>query len=408
MGAEIITPEPLGPEPIRDHGVLEPSAYLTERWINLTNFIHEGRRQGFPGVTAQVPRGGEWHSVVERPLDLSATSQERALTEKLVEQDEVEVRWVNEGVTVTKQFTEGLRQWWRETLDQTVNMSSTEWMALLVSVRHDFSEWPGGAPPRMTPKRRTAQPPVCPVPYFARRTGAIPRSGHVSAAGLPLGKGSRRPSFAPAYWVSNEPVDDAAALAGRFAQAFPQTGVWPLLWLCEEDPDAYLEQPGDADLVDATPVESVLPRPLADASPPAPAQDLSPFARLPAIDRARLLLVPCNRPADAIAVIGGLACEMTGPEISAVIRSWEERFSAVLVAAEPSLAWLAVESPPRELEQASMLAAEFDAFCPRPPDDELETVTKLAAAMTAADSARQPATAGWGMHRHLWPVGWHD
>jgi Domain of unknown function (DUF4253) len=427
IGAEIITPEVLGAEVVGDRGLLDAAGYLNDQQITLTNFIHDGLRRGFPAVIVHIPRAGEGIYIVERPLDLSAGSKERALTERLVDQEGVEFRWVNERVTIRKAFHPGLREWWRRTLKETAGTSPEQWMALLVSFRREFSEWPAGARPPMRPKRRLAPAPATPVPFFARRSGAIPRSGRPTVAGVRLPKGTRHPAFAPAYWVSDDRVSDAVGLAAEIAQSFPQVGVWPLLWLYDEDPEAYMAQPGDAGLIDDVDLEVLLrdrwqslslrypgnesifgttPPRLADGSPLVPAPASRPFERLPADTEARLLLVPSNRPADAITVIGGLDAEMTGPEISAVLRSWEERFGATPVAVQPSLAWLGVASPPRSLDQAARLAAEFNVVSPLPPESQTETLADVAAAMTK-DQPRPP-TLDIRLRAHLWPIGSYD
>jgi hypothetical protein len=105
--------------------------------------------------------------------------------------------------------------------------------------------------------------------------------------------------------------------------------------------------------------------PLADRVAP------DPFAALAAAGATQdyLMIVPCNRPADAVAIIGGLACETDGETITAVLRSFEERHAANLVAIEPSLARLAAP-PITDHDRALRLAAELWAFCP--PDEPLE------------------------------------
>jgi Domain of unknown function (DUF4253) len=425
--AEILTPETLGPEPVADQGVLEPSDYLTERHINLTNFVSEALGRMFPALTASIPRNGRSERIVDRPFDLSAGSEERRLVEKLVRQERLEVRWVNEGVTVDVGFHEGLRRGWQKTLDEMATVTQAEWIGLLASVRYDFSEWPGGIRPSLTPKRRVVPEPSRPVPFYSRRSGAIPRAGRASLAGVRLPKGSRHPPLAPAYWVSDERVGDATGLAAQLAEVFDRTGVWPLLWLYEEDPEAYMQQPADVALIDEVEVETLLrhrweylnsrspgnesifgaaPPELAPLSPTAPTANARFFERLPADTSARLLLAPCNRPADAITVIGGLDAELTGPEISAVLRSWEERIRAAPVAVQPSAVWVGIESPPRSSDQAAMLAAEFNVIAPLPPESGTEALADVAAAMTAKPS--QPPAFRFRPQTHLWPIGWYD
>lgn len=102
-----------------------------------------------------------------------------------------------------------------------------------------------------------AQAPEARVSFFARRSGALPRMA-AQIAGIRLPKGARRPPIAPAYWISDEPSDDAVSVAGWLAEEFSRTGVWPLLWLYDKDPDAYMDQPGNPDHTDGISVQNVL------------------------------------------------------------------------------------------------------------------------------------------------------
>jgi hypothetical protein len=69
-----------------------------------------------------------------------------------------------------------------------------------------------------------------------------------------------------------------------------------------------------------------------------------------------------------------------------------ERFGAVLVAAEPRLATLAVTAPPTSPEQGLAVAAERFAFCPP------ETVQPGSLQEHASLLRSAPA----------WPVAWYD
>ncbi|MER5931244.1 DUF4253 domain-containing protein [Streptomyces sp. NPDC002054] len=81
----------------------------------------------------------------------------------------------------------------------------------------------------------------------------------------------------------------------------------------------------------------------------------------------RLGLVPADRSADIPAAIG-----WTGPtnhendtaRISAVLRSWEERYGARVVALGYDVLELSVAAPPRTSAEALAVAAEHFAFCP--------------------------------------------
>ncbi|GGV17241.1 hypothetical protein GCM10010275_68450 [Streptomyces litmocidini] len=82
---------------------------------------------------------------------------------------------------------------------------------------------------------------------------------------------------------------------------------------------------------------------------------------------ARPALVPTRRSADIPAVIG-----WTGPlnhendvaRLCAVLRSWEDRFGARVVALTFDQLVVSVAAPPRTVEEAEAVAAEHFAFCP--------------------------------------------
>ncbi|PTM88866.1 uncharacterized protein DUF4253 [Streptomyces sp. VMFN-G11Ma] len=82
---------------------------------------------------------------------------------------------------------------------------------------------------------------------------------------------------------------------------------------------------------------------------------------------ARLALVPARRSADIPTAIG-----WTGPanhegdtaRMSAVLRSWEDRFGIRVVALGFDTLLVSVAAPPTTLAEAEALAAEHFAFCP--------------------------------------------
>jgi hypothetical protein len=83
-------------------------------------------------------------------------------------------------------------------------------------------------------------------------------------------------------------------------------------------------------------------------------------------DRARVGLVRCRRPADAIAVAGwqGAINRVSSAEVSAVLRSWEERFGIVVAGLTFATISLLIPRPPRDDAHALRLAAEVAALCP--------------------------------------------
>ncbi|MFE0652222.1 DUF4253 domain-containing protein [Streptomyces sp. NPDC059534] len=82
---------------------------------------------------------------------------------------------------------------------------------------------------------------------------------------------------------------------------------------------------------------------------------------------ARPALVPARRSADIPAVIGWsgpLNHENDVARLCAVLRSWEDRFGARVVALTFDQLVVSVAAPPRTVQEAEAVAAEHFAFCP--------------------------------------------
>jgi hypothetical protein len=377
-------------------------------------------------VRVSAPIEGMMHNLVRRELDLSEGSEERRLLAVLAQQEEIPLVWVNEGVEVTHASAESQRANFLIALEKTRGVSATQWKEELAELAWQRSaSWRPGPRPRAY-KPRSASPPAVSVPFFAPRSGAIPRARGAELAGLRLPPGRRFPRGLPAaYWASDEPVPDVEVVASQLASAFSRTGIWPLLWRFDEEPVAYLGGHGDLDAVDGTDVEDVLRQrwsqtpwpsgstdPFTDFPGLAPAAKhksaaLNPFAAAAEepLGDACLLLVPCNRPADAITMLGGLAAEVEAPIISAVLRSWEERFFATAYEVAPDLVKLAVEAPPTSEEHALLVAAEQMAFCP--PDDGgvPGALRKVAKTLVTSET---PTLESYRSSRERWYVGWYD
>ncbi|WP_415953001.1 DUF4253 domain-containing protein [Streptomyces sp. KLOTTS4A1] len=87
----------------------------------------------------------------------------------------------------------------------------------------------------------------------------------------------------------------------------------------------------------------------------------------PFVDHSHLALVPAWRSADIPAAIGwnGALAHIEDPGVlSCVLRSWEERFGARLVALTEDRVVLSVAAPPATRAAAEALAAEHFALCP--------------------------------------------
>ncbi len=122
----------------------------------------------------------------------------------------------------------------------------------------------------------------------------------------------------------------------------------------------------------------------------APAQQaqLSPEELDRALDSvraARLGLVPTARPADVLGLVGfhGTINRYDTPaQLSAVLRSWEDRFGATLLEVGFSHIRLLVRRPPRTLPVARSAAAEIWAMCDEfwtePHGHALTAVTDIA------------------------------
>lgn len=235
-------------------------------------------------------------------------------------------------------------------------------------------------------------------------------------AGIQLPAGSRCTSF----WATDAGVRDAISLAGRLAKAFPRTGLWPILWTwADEAPDAYINRAKDLSVIDRLTPSRIVARewrqngyrgnPPSLARAPRAAARRDPFTTdlarsltyLPA-EGPLLMLVPVHRPADAPAALGLQQTEyFSSSALAAVLRSWEERFGAVLTALTPSTVELSVSTPPDTPGQARRLAAEIAAITPS--DDQAGADRR-----GLASSLRSSRITRGYTSQHYWSLGWSD
>lgn len=242
--------------------------------------------------------------------------------------------------------------------------------------------------------------------------GDLPDEGELrlGSVSLPPGKWVRagHESMEPVAWVTRGKVPEAGRVWAALSDARPQTGLVPFLlggmnpgpaqpWDAGERPwdrDEFsapvravqLDHLSDAALVlrdmwegkvelEGDPegmayvAEDLAPLPLRfPGLAPASDQPLSQQEReafLGSLPAARIGLAPAGRPADVLPLIGwdgtvnpfGDALPVT-----AVLRSWEERFGATLL--QVGFAWirLLIDRPPRTLAHAQQLAAEHYVF----------------------------------------------
>jgi len=239
---------------------------------------------------------------------------------------------------------------------------------------------------RVRISRRAVAKPRGLLTPFAARAGTLPGDGPALVGGVALPAGSRCGS----HWATDAPAPDAIDLARRLAAAFPETGLWPLLWWTSGDPDSYLftgSEPSRADGLNVHDVlESLWTRPLpplARGTKGAPPRD--PFG--PFSGPSVLILVPVNRPADVASVLGATESELVADaQATAVLRSWEARFGAIVTRVGPGVIDLTVGSPPTNLRDARRLEREHAAFA---QDTEPQLARDL-------------------LTRDLWGFGWPD
>jgi hypothetical protein len=99
----------------------------------------------------------------------------------------------------------------------------------------------------------------------------------------------------------------------------------------------------------------------------------------------RLGLFMVERGADVPAVVGWNAGDDIGPDdVSAVLRSWEDRFGARLVLIGFNTMVLSIAAPPTTLAAAQHIAAEHFAFCPENIETEEGALTRYAKGLIGA------------------------
>lgn len=234
-------------------------------------------------------------------------------------------------------------------------------------------------------------------------TAEVPADGPVrlGSVQLPVGKRISERHGAPRLWATSEPVPGTGRVWQALADMHPGTGLVPILlafldpyrhwgrpWdnaefgpqcdlaaVARLDAAAVLAEqwwiPGQAEL-ESDPELAATVAPYGEQFPgPAPAQEqmLTEAELARALDwfgPARIGLVPAARPADVLALVGynGTVNRYGTPELlSAVLRSWEDRFGAVLLEVGFNHIRLLARRPPRTLRDAQAVAAELWPIC---------------------------------------------
>jgi Domain of unknown function (DUF4253) len=260
-------------------------------------------------------------------------------------------------------------------------------------------------------------------------TDSLPEDGQLRIGSITLPAGKRvHAGWQPAAWVTREEVSDAGRVWAALSELQQETGLVPfLLGTLSGDPSRPWDQeefcdpidPADADQMDPADVlkemwdgethevdvlgqgeDPEFAEYIAEAIAPfsrefpglAPREDapLSPQQldqTLGSLGAARIGLVPATRPADVLPLIGWTPSDQSDAlPVTAVARSWEDRFGARLLQVGFAEIRLLVHHPPRSLDAAQRVAAEHWAFA-----DECDEIGRSHVAAIAATLLRQPA-----------------
>jgi hypothetical protein len=244
-------------------------------------------------------------------------------------------------------------------------------------------------------------------PYRSELSATLPKASDAEVGGVRLPRGrlilpdadyasaSGRAEEA-CLWVSEARPPRILTLMERLIDAFQTTGLWPLVleslgdkddrpWLAGELDPSSSTDPATHDVstvlgdwwAQVVPSDEGNDEALTSLAPfgrqfpglaPATATNPNPIEMRGGIEElsGRLGLVAVRRPADVLATVG-----WQGPvnhysdmgRLSAVLRSWEERFDAVVVGVGFDTLTLAVGSAPSKLTVARAIAAEHFAVC---------------------------------------------
>lgn len=219
---------------------------------------------------------------------------------------------------------------------------------------------------------------------FRATPGQLPAADAAALEGISLPPGrivvAQEGAGVAVAWISADllPAAQLEGLIRALAAVFPQTGLWPLH--ADGYPEGRLDQPwvfgemdgpegqipGALEVLARDDDEDRTVPPVTELVSPQPGPDLDARALGIGVD-GRLLLVPVGRPADVPAALGwwgGTNYCLSGADLSAVLRSWEDRFGAVLISIGFDTMAVQVSRRPMSAEQLDGLLREHYAFCP--------------------------------------------
>ena len=254
--------------------------------------------------------------------------------------------------------------------------------------------------------------------------GDLPEDGELrlEPVSLPMGRRIVVPGDPgePVVWATTQVVPDAGRAWLALCGARPRTGLVPVLLRPNEEFQGFFEEVPDAaelDRADAAGLlrrmwDDKLPRDDARGDGPRLVQQRAPFSRdfpglaaredtplspdrleaaLGSLPPARVGLIAADRPADAIAVAGWNPFDPhfyplpNALWITAVLRSWEDRFGArLLTVGHGARIQLLAERPPRSVDAARHVAAEHFVFCDECAGRGLRDILSISASIISA------------------------
>lgn len=203
----------------------------------------------------------------------------------------------------------------------------------------------------------------------------------------------------PVAWITEAPVPEPGPVWAELSALHRQTGLVPILdpaHVRDFNIQRACQDTATVADVDRADVAMILEEQWADRWEYDDSSEIAePFTSqypglAPAVDTAlptdemeaalrsfrasRIALVPADRPADVLPVLGWCPGSWesvfyavdTPVAMAAVLRSWEERFGARVFAMSYDRAHLLVERPPGDLDAALPVAAEHWLFCDDP------------------------------------------
>ncbi|MHA6805713.1 DUF4253 domain-containing protein [Salinifilum ghardaiensis] len=237
-------------------------------------------------------------------------------------------------------------------------------------------------------------------PFAALGAGAAP-SAELPAGGLMTEQAAYADSRNALCWLSDEPP--APQLVAALRGEHRRTGLWPLL-VCDST-ETYGDRctigvvpPEPLEHIDRWTIEDVMARiwdglvqadgelgPAYDLDTLAPFDHSCPGPAVPGNlladpdilanqqlarfvdEQSQLALVPVRHGSDVLTALGwsGASNHVSRTAgLSAMARSWEQRFGARVLRLGPDRLDLSVSAPPQDAEHAAAVAAEHWTFCP--------------------------------------------